>query len=232
MANLDSLARKIANLVNKEKVTHKEYRNLLNAVRERVKNSFRDSARPKIKVVRNLPEQDIKKIRELILASTNNQHILIFYVLYYTGIRVNELVHIRLSDINLAENTLLITEGKGNKERVVILPPPLKEALGLFINSLKKRVYLFESYTGDKYSTRAIQQIISKYGKLAGLSYSLHPHLFRHNFITKLRLAGLQDFQIQPLTGHASRKSLEVYSHITPHDLRGKFYEAIGSLNT
>lgn len=228
VASLDSLARKIANLVNAEKLTHNEYRRLLNTVRARI--NFLDGKRPKVKVIRNLPEVDIKKIRDLVLASTNNQHLLIFYVLYYTGIRVNELVHIELAHLNLAENTLLITEGKGNKERIVILPPPLKEALGIFINSLKKRVYLFESYTGDKYSTRAIHQIIAKYGKAAGLAYNLHPHLFRHHYITKLRLAGLQDFQIQPLTGHASRKSLDTYSHITPLDIREQLYGAIPAL--
>jgi len=225
-----SIIRKTANLINKEKVSQKEYRLILNELRPKI--AFTDNRKSKKKIIKDLPEKDIYTIKNVITKGANNQHLIIFYVLYYTGIRVNELVNIKIENINLDKNTIHIIEGKGDKERLVLIPPPLKDALFLFINSLTdKRTFLFETREHFKFTTRSIHRIIANYGKLAKLNYNLHPHLFRHNFITILTRAGMAVHQIKPLTGHSSTKSLEIYSHVTPYDVCERLYDSIGSLN-
>jgi len=82
------------------------------------------------------------------------------------------------------------------------------------MDATKGNTYLFESRRCEKYTSRRIQQIIAHYGQKAGIDKRVHPHLFRHQCLTELTKAGLTDAQIQKLSGHASRKSLEGYTHI------------------
>jgi integrase/recombinase XerD len=75
--------------------------------------------------------------------------------------------------------------------------------------------YLFESGQHRAYSPRHIQQLVKVYQEKAGIKEEIHPHLFRHQMLTWLTKSGLSDAQIQLISGHSSKKSLEVYQHLS-----------------
>ncbi len=82
------------------------------------------------------------------------------------------------------------------------------------MSTIANNRYLFESRQNRRYTTRRIQQITAQYATKAGIQKHVHPHLFRHQCLTELTKAGLTDAQIQVVSGHASKASLEVYQHL------------------
>ena len=92
-----------------------------------------------------------------------------------------------------------------------------------------KKALLFESGQFRAYSPRRIQQIVKEYGKKAGIS-GVHPHLFRHQMLTGLTKSGLSDAQIQLISGHSSKKSLEIYQHIGLQDVEQAYQTAVKGL--
>ncbi|WP_075836879.1 tyrosine-type recombinase/integrase [Deinococcus marmoris] len=88
-------------------------------------------------------------------------------------------------------------------------------------------MYLFETQRCGPYTVRRIQQIVQRYRETAGLSASVHPHLFRHQMLTFLTGQKLSDAQIQLLSGHASKKSLEVYQHLSLDAVDAAYQQAV-----
>src|ERR1019366_7259847 len=98
--------------------------------------------------------------------------------LFYTGVRVSELVNIRLDEVDLDRCQIRITRGKGNKDRVVPFPDSFKETLGQHMDLLhgKGATYLFESSWKKKYSDRGVRRMLERYAKAAGLEHNVSPH--------------------------------------------------------
>ncbi|PCI36373.1 MAG: integrase [Thiotrichales bacterium] len=170
---------------------------------------------------KNLPyvpkEEDIKKYYLKVWESKNIQDLVIVKTLIYTGVRVSELINIKLYDIELDEYQIRINQGKGSKDRIVPFPRSFRELLSIQIENKKKdhAVYLFESTWHKKYTDRGIRRILEKYSKKAGLEVNISPHKLRHFFLTWLKKQGIDDAFIQPYSGHESRKSLEIYSKLS-----------------
>jgi integrase/recombinase XerD len=87
--------------------------------------------------------------------------------------------------------------------------------------------YLFETRRFGPFTTRRIQQIVQDYRDKAGLSQPIHPHLFRHQMLTFLTSKGLSDAQIQLISGHESKKSLEVYQHLSLESVDKPYQDAV-----
>ncbi|MGW8958142.1 tyrosine-type recombinase/integrase [Paenibacillus sp. NPDC055715] len=119
--------------------------------------------------------------------------------LMYTGIRVSELIHIKLTDIDLNYCQIRINKGKGSIDRIVPFPQTFKELLSMHVDSMKKThaVYLFESSWKKKYTDRGIRKILAKYSEEAGLIQYLSPHKLRHFLLTWLKKQGIDDVLIQ-----------------------------------
>ena len=159
-------------------------------------------------------EEELKRYYQVVWKSKNFQDMLIVKTLMYTGIRVSELVNIRLTDIDFHYCQIRINNGKGGKDRIVPFPQSFKELLAMHADSMKKKqtIYLFESSWKKKYTDRGIRKILTKYSEEARLTQNLSPHKLRHFLLTWLKKQGIDDALIQPYSGHESRKSLEVYS--------------------
>jgi len=157
-------------------------------------------------------ENEIKNYYKVVWNSKNFQDMLIIKVLIYTGVRVSELVSIKISDIDLFNCQIKINQGKGNKDRVVPFPEGFKEVLGIHCNNTLKNnaTYLFESSWKKKYTDRGIRKILEKYSTQAGLKTMISPHKLRHFLFTWLKKQGIDDALIQPYSGHESRKTLEI----------------------
>jgi integrase/recombinase XerD len=136
--------------------------------------------------------------------------------LLYTGVRVSELVAIRLDDVDFDRCQIRVNEGKGRKDRVVPFPSAFKEILALHADALRKKgvAHLFESSWKKPYSDRGVRRLLERYATTAGLAHPISPHRLRHFLLTWLKKQGIDDALIQPYSGHASRKSLEIYSQL------------------
>lgn len=122
-----------------------------------------------------------------------------------------------------------VNEGKGKKDRIVPFPTTFKELLAMHADSAEKKgaVYLFESSWKKKYTDRGIRKILKKYSDQAGMAQSISPHKLRHFLLTWLKKQGIDDALIQPYSGHASRKSLEVYSKLAITDAQDEYERVI-----
>jgi site-specific recombinase XerD len=92
------------------------------------------------------------------------------------------------------------------------------------------KAYLFESRRFGAFSPRRVQQIVHQYRQRAGIGQPVHPHLFRHQMLTHLTSQGLSDAQIQLISGHKTKKSLELYQHLSLQAVESAYQEAVHSL--
>ena len=148
----------------------------------------------------------------------------------YTGIRVGELIKVKISDIDFEVCQIRINRGKGGKDRVVPFPTSFREILSMYVTQIqeKKAVYLFESSWKKAYSDRGIRKILMRYTQAAGIESSVSPHKLRHFLLAWLKKQGIDDALIQPYSGHDSRQSLEVYSRLSIKDAQKEYNENIG----
>lgn len=157
--------------------------------------------------------------------SLGKRNRLILELLYATGIRVGELVKIRLKDINRSENTILI-HGKGSKERIVNYGEYASEILELYLkdayNTLNKfdLDYLILNNQGRKITERGIRYILSALIKNTSIHKNISPHMLRHSFATHLLNEGCDILSVKELLGHESISSTQIYTHITNDRLK------------
>ena len=172
-----------------------------------------------------LPDADLKKFFAAVEKCRDPQHEIMLRLLLFTGIRVSELVDIKVEDVDFAGSKIFISEGKGSKDRYVLFPESFRLVMQSHLRANPGYRWLFETQRRTQFTTRRIQQIVSEYREKAGIKQPVHPHLFRHQMLTYLTNQGLTDAQIQLISGHASKKSLEVYQHISLESVE-KAYQA------
>ena len=151
-------------------------------------------------------------------------------VLYATGLRVSELIHLRASDLNL-EAGYLSTTGKGNKQRIVPIGDQAAEWLLKYIREgrpalIGKRAspWLFvNAKQGGSLSRVGFWKILKGYGQKAGLPRALSPHVLRHSFATHLLEHGADLRSIQMMLGHADLSTTQIYTHVLEARLRAVY---------
>ena len=175
-------------------------------------------------------EEEISKYYQAVWKSGNMTNVVIVKTFLYTGVRVSELVNIKLSDIDMDNCQIRIAKGKGDKDRVVPFPYGFMEVLALHVSNMKekKATYLFETNRRKKaYSDRGIRKILENYTKAAGIEHSISPHKLRHFLFTWMKRQGVDDALMQPYSGHESRKSLEIYSRLSLSDCQQEYENQI-----
>lgn len=144
----------------------------------------------------------------------------ILELLYATGMRVSEIVALDLDDVDLDAQTVRVV-GKGNKERMVVMGEPAREALERYLREARpklavgpERAFLLNR-DGGRLSVRRVQLMVRKYAAAAGLGKRAYPHLLRHTFATHLLDGGADLRVVQELLGHANVNTTQVYLHVT-----------------
>lgn len=192
-------------------------------------NYFREVSSPKRneslpKYVKN---SDIEKMflcfdKESPLGQRNA---LILEMLYATGVRIGELVNIRINDINLYDRTIKIL-GKGRKERMVVYGSYCEAALKLYIKdgretlNKKKSDYLFLNKNGGRLSDRYIRKIIDDVVRKCEMDYHVSPHTLRHTFATDMLNNGADLMTVKELLGHSSINTTGIYTHVSNEQLK------------
>ncbi len=228
--NSSTVARKISSLrsffyfLNKEGVISK--------------NPLEEIEAPKLK--RKLPTVlTISEIEKLFNTLENKKDLegirakAMLELLYATGIRVSELLNLKINDLNLEEGFIRVF-GKRDKERIVPMGEPailaIKEYLNLVRPSLlnKKDIsipYLFLNQRGKKLTRMGFWKILKKYVKLASIEKKITPHTFRHTFATHLLEGGANLRVVQELLGHSNISTTQIYTKINKEYLR-QIYDA------
>jgi integrase/recombinase XerD len=212
-------AKQFVKLLKKEEnVDYNYLREVFRTIRKELNIKVNSSTPKKLPYVPT--EDELSKYYEAVWKSRNMRNMVMMKTLLYTGVRVSELINIKISEIDLDECKIKVVKGKGSKDRIVPFPKSFKEILGLHIdNSLKKNAkYLFESNRRTKFTDRGVRKIMQKYTELAGIKNSISPHTLRHFLFTWLKKKGIDDALIQPYSGHDSRLSLEMYSKLSLSD--------------
>lgn len=156
---------------------------------------------------------------------------LILEMLYATGLRVGELVSVKVSDIDLGSRVILVV-GKGNKERRVTYGDYCHDALKLYLSDgylkLNKNVsdYLFLNNNGEIITERGIRYVLDQVIKKTSLNKSISPHVLRHSFATHLLNEGCDLLTVQKLLGHESISATQIYTHVTTERLKKVYYNS------
>lgn len=189
------------------------------------------------KVEKKLPNYLNYKDLEIILSIPDKNDVLglrnalILELLYSCGVRVSELVNIKLSDIDFSNNRILIL-GKGNKERIVLYGKVCSDLLNDYINNSRNMLlkqnndYLLLNKFGNKITDRAIRMIIEDVIKKSSLKLKISPHTFRHTFATHLLNEGADLKIVQELLGHKNIATTGIYTHVSNEKLRQVYLDA------
>ena len=151
---------------------------------------------------------------------------LIMELLYATGIRVSELVNIKIKDIDIDNRSITVT-GKGDKTRIVFFNEITKKCLEKYINESKetrKSDYLIRNNKGKKITARGIRLIMNNVIKETSIIKNVHPHILRHTFATHLLNNGCDLLTVQELLGHASISTTGIYTHVTTEHIKDVYY--------
>lgn len=196
-------------------------------------NYFKDVSNPKkeLYLPKFLKNEEIDKIFSICSYDNkiDQRDSLIIELLYATGIRVSELVNIKISDIDFECRTIKIL-GKGSKERIVIYNNHTKEALDIYLNdgyhefNKLSSGYLILNKNGNKLSERYIRDIVNKLVRKAGLDIKISPHTVRHTFATDMLEGGSDLMTVKELLGHESLNTTSIYTHVTNEQIK-KVYE-------
>jgi integrase/recombinase XerD len=174
-----------------------------------------------------LTEQEVKNL----LAQPKGKNIrgqrdkAMLELLYATGLRVSELVSLKLKDLNL-EQGYVLCQGKGGKERIVPLGHSAQEALREYLQKARPKFLkrddpsLFLSSRGKAFTRQGFWKMLKRYGSQAGLEKKISPHVLRHSFATHLLERGADLRSVQLMLGHSQITTTQIYTHVSRKHLR------------
>ena len=206
-------------LIKKYKISLTKQNQLINAIKcyyEHVlkkDRTFYNIQRPnkESKLPNVLSKLDIEKL----LNSPNNlKHQTMLSTIYSAGLRISELLNLRIEDIDSKQGHIFVKAAKGKKDRYTVLSPILLKLLRKYYLQYKPSYWLFEGQEGGKYSASSVQKVLRKAVKATNVSAWTTPHTLRHSLATHLMQDGLNMRIIQKLLGHNSSKTTEIYTHV------------------
>jgi site-specific recombinase XerD len=173
------------------------------------------SSMPSIKQVSKLPVVLSKEEVKLMISKAKNPiHETILLVLYSCGLRLNEIINVRMMDIDYYRKNILV-HGKGRKDRFVPIIDEVLSKIKAHFSHLKAKDYFCSTQDGSRHlSSRTIGKIVSNCAEWAGIKKRVYPHLLRHSFATHCLEDGIDIRYIQLLLGHSSILATAQYTHV------------------
>lgn len=210
--------------VNREGYSRSFQNQVINAIKRYYEyvfgREFSDFELPRPEKGFHLPKvisrEEIQKIFDI---TRNQKHKTILALLYGCGLRLNELLELKVQDVDFEAKTLFVNKGKGDKQRIIPLGLNLINQLNGYMKSYLPKVYLFYGQGQIQYSPKSVQQIVSRKAFEAGIKRRVTPHTLRHCFATHLLEDGVDLRIIQVLLGHRSSKTTEIYTYVSRKNL-------------
>lgn len=158
---------------------------------------------------------NIEEITAMIKAADNIKHKLIIMFGYSSGLRLGEVVRLKLSDLDRQRMQVRVEQSKGRKDRYTKLSEKILPVLDQYINEYQPTDLIFYGAKGKAYSVRSVQEVVKSIAEKAGVAQKVTPKTLRHTFATHSLENGIDLRYIQSMMGHASSKTTEIYTHIT-----------------
>ena len=210
----------IVHLVKTKNISESHQNQILSAIKmyyaevaaqeEKVRRLIRPKKAKKLPHV--LTETEVARLFQV---TENLKHRCILMLIYSGGLRLGELIQLRLADLEPEQGRIFVYGGKGKKDRCTLLSPKVWERLQQYIEVYQPVDWVFEGQNGGQYSARSVQAIFSKAKERSGINPYATVHTLRHSFATHLLEKGVDLRYIQELLGHESSKTTELYTHIT-----------------
>lgn len=155
----------------------------------------------------------------LIKNTSNLKHRTIIALLYSSGLRISELLNLKVRNIDIDRKQLIIQNAKGRKDRYVVLAESIIPLLINYYHSFKPKVYFIESKAGKTYSASSVRKLLKRACEKSGIRKVVTPHTLRHSFATHLLENGISLRHIQELLGHSRPETTMIYTKVTKKDL-------------
>ncbi len=211
--------RYIYHLVSKRKVSTSFQNQAINAIKfyyEKVlgrKKIFVQIDRPRKEL--RLPKVLSKEEVKLIISCIHNiKHKAIISLIYSAGLRLSEVINLKIEDIHSSQGLIFVRGGKGKKDRTTLLAKSLLPLMRQYYLEYRPKVYLFEGSFGEMYSGSSIQKVFKRALLRSKIKKTATIHTLRHSFATHLLENGTSLRYIQEFLGHSSSKTTEIYTHI------------------
>lgn len=216
----DRLRAYILYCINTLKISESQLHSRLNAIKfyfEQVLHKpgfFAEIPRPKkpSTLPKVLSQKEVKRIFDVV---RNQKHLLMLQLCYGMGLRVSEVVNLKVSDIDSGRMQVLIEAGKGKKDRYVPLPSAVLDLLREYYKAYQPKTYLFEGRYGGRYSVRSVQAVFKNAMKAAKVNKPIGIHGLRHSYATHLLEYGTDMSFIQQLLGHNDIKTTMLYAKVS-----------------
>lgn len=156
-----------------------------------------------------------EQIRKMIRCTSNEKHKTMLMLAYASGLRLQEIINLKIKDINSARMVIEVRRGKGKKDRQVVLSEKLLVQLRNYFKEYRPKAWLFEGLPGEQYGYRTLQEVFSAAKKRVGIQTKGGIHTMRHSFATHLLENGTDIRLIQELLGHNSIKTTVRYTHVS-----------------
>lgn len=175
-----------------------------------------------------LSQQEVQKMFNV---CTNLKHKTILSLLYSTGIRVSELINLKWQHIDRSRMIINIVQGKGKKDRQVMLTPELIPLLEAYYRQYRTKTYILSGQFSEQYSARSVGEVVKQLAEKAGLdSKRVYTHLIRHCTFTHMVEAGTDINLVQRIAGHSSVKTTNIYLHLS-HNLISSITSPLAKIN-
>lgn len=155
-----------------------------------------------------------EEVIRILSAPKNIKHRAILYTVYSAGLRISEIVNLRVIDIHSESGQIFIKGSKGKKDRYTVLSHATLDLLRIYYRQNKPSYWLFEGQDGGQYSKSSIQKMFRRAVTDAKVNPWATVHTLRHSFATHLMQQGTSMRQVQALLGHSSSKTTEIYTHV------------------
>ena len=155
------------------------------------------------------------EVESIIKSVENLKHKAILMVIYSSGLRLSELINLKINDIDSDRMRLMVRGAKGGKDRYTILSKQALKTMREYYLFYNPREYLLEGENGMQYSDRNVQSIMKMACYRAGITKHASVHTLRHSFATHMLENGVDLRYIQELLGHSSTKTTQIYTHVT-----------------
>jgi len=162
----------------------------------------------------------VEEVQRFLNTFTNLKHKSIFTLCYSAGLRLSEILGLRISDIDSDRMQIRVEQSKGKKDRYTILAPNVLQLLRTYVSEFQPKVYLFEGQNGGKYSSSSVQKLMRKHRKKANIKKKATPHTLRHSFATHLLDSGTDIRFIQELLGHSHISTTQIYTHVSSRRMK------------
>jgi integrase/recombinase XerD len=156
-----------------------------------------------------------EEVLKLLKRVDNLKHKTVLSLIYSAGMRVGEVINLKITDIDSSRSQIRIVQAKGKKDRISLLSPNILKLLREYFKEYRPKVWLFEGQYGGQYSAGSIQAVFREAKKASGLNKKATVHTLRHSFATHLLERGTDIRYIQDLLGHQSLRTTEIYTHVT-----------------